>query len=499
MKISQMRCLDIGCLEGGFSLTLGMIAAEVVGLDIRPENLIKAEFARSVLRQDNVRFVQGDMHKLDDYDLGAFDLIIASGVLYHVEAFRIHGFLAGLRRRCRGMLLVDTHVATSAKSCFSEGGYDYHGRVFVEFDDALPKTSWSSMDNQHSFWLTERSLTNALVDAGFEFVIKPMSPTVEYPWKDRVILCAFDLRGADVSTDGGQPFVVRLPEPDSRADYHPMLDHPSQIAIDGPVQAPQHCRLSLDDDLLPPIELMRTEVFPIAEEWFSWGDEWKSILRGFGRLRSHGKVLEIGCGLGRIAFSLRKYLDQGEYQGFDVRKDAIDFLRRKFTSRYGNFSFSAADVFNGHYNPNGTVDGNKFTFPYPSEEFDIVFAASVFDHLLPGTLSNYFAETRRVLRPHGRLVASFFFVENLRSVSARAPGFESRDFLFENRYGDYGGDVRVANGDNPEKLVAHSLDYLDRIAKENGLRILTTFPGSWSGLYDNTVSTLDLAIFVKDK
>jgi cyclopropane fatty-acyl-phospholipid synthase-like methyltransferase len=44
---------------------------------------------------------------------------------------------------------------------------------------------------------------------------------------------------------------------------------------------------------------------------------------------------------------------------------------------------------------------------------DLVFAASVFTHVLPANVAHYFREAARILRPDGRCIFSFFFVGSL--------------------------------------------------------------------------------------
>jgi SAM-dependent methyltransferase len=89
-------------------------------------------------------------------------------------------------------------------------------------------------------------------------------------------------------------------------------------------------QIAYDPQLLPPLRLMRTEGIDVLEEWFRWGEEWSVLLRAFGGLRVTSDVLEIGCGLGRIAFPLRFFLRKGTYRGFDISRQKIDFLQRPF-------------------------------------------------------------------------------------------------------------------------------------------------------------------------
>ncbi len=73
--------------------------------------------------------------------------------------------------------------------------------------------------------------------------------------------------------------------------------------------------LACEPALLPPPELMRTEGITILEEWLRWGKEWSVLLRVYGHLQSDAHVMEIGCGLGRIAFPLR-YAGRHRPHGF---------------------------------------------------------------------------------------------------------------------------------------------------------------------------------------
>jgi hypothetical protein len=61
--------------------------------------------------------------------------------------------------------------------------------------------------------------------------------------------------------------------------------------------------ITWEPKIIPTPELMSLEIRPNLEEWFRWGDEWSFILRAHGGARIDSSILEIGCGLGRIAVS----------------------------------------------------------------------------------------------------------------------------------------------------------------------------------------------------
>jgi SAM-dependent methyltransferase len=69
-------------------------------------------------------------------------------------------------------------------------------------------------------------------------------------------------------------------------------------------------------------------------------------------------------------------------------------------------------VQNARYNPHGRLSASQVAFPYHDASFDFAFAASVFTHLDADECRHYLAEARRVLRPGGRLMATFFLVDD---------------------------------------------------------------------------------------
>jgi SAM-dependent methyltransferase len=129
-----------------------------------------------------------------------------------------------------------------------------------------------------------------------------------------------------------------------------------------------------------------------------------------GQLAPDGRVLDIGCGPGRIAAPLTRQLQGGSYEGFDVVPRSIQWCQRKISARHPNFRFQLADIRNAQYNPNGSQEARTYDFPYPDREFDLALAASVFTHMRPGEIERYVSEAARVLKPEGRLLASFFLL-----------------------------------------------------------------------------------------
>lgn len=193
------RVVDIGCLEGYFSVECALQGATVLGVEGKTINVKKCEFVKSVLGIKNLSFVKDDAMKVTKKKYGTFDVVVALGLLYHLDD--PFTFLENISKLCTGFLLLDTHVALRGQPT-SSGGWKppvspltefkfrnktYAGRLYREFDPdatqlAKELSVTASLKNEHSAWLTEDSLVALLRDVGFEQVSKFVFPERDNAW-----------------------------------------------------------------------------------------------------------------------------------------------------------------------------------------------------------------------------------------------------------------------------------------------------------------------------
>jgi ubiquinone/menaquinone biosynthesis C-methylase UbiE len=189
------------------------------------------------------------------------------------------------------------------------------------------------------------------------------------------------------------------------------------------------------------------------------------------------RLLDVGCGTGRIARPLAGFLGpDGSYDGLDVDRRAIGWCRRRYR-RDRRFRFRVADVYSPRRNAGGAHSAADYRFPYDDGAFDVVAAADVITHLLESEADHQLAEIARVLAPGGRALVTCFLLDD-ESRAAIAAGTAGLPFL------DPDGQVAVVSEDLPEEAVAYDRDWVAAALERHGLALAATEPGSWSGRED---------------
>ncbi len=161
----------------------------------------------------------------------------------------------------------------------------------------------------------------------------------------------------------------------------------------------------------PGIPPRRTRDFVGGGDFREIGQEFAGHLRELAGLKPSDRVLEVGSGIGRIALPLTTELgSEGSYHGLEIVKRGVRWCERHITTSHPNFRFVHADIHNGTYNRRGRIDADSYRFPFESSSFDLALLTSVFTHLLRPTVEHYLTELGRVLRPGGRLLGTFYLL-----------------------------------------------------------------------------------------
>lgn len=153
-----------------------------------------------------------------------------------------------------------------------------------------------------------------------------------------------------------------------------------------------------------PREWDATAYHHLSEPQFTWGR------RVLDRLTLHGneRVLDAGCGSGRLTRELAKRVGSGFAVGCDLSE---------------NMAHAAAASF-GAAAARAVVCADLSTLPFAATTFDAVFSTATFHWILDH--DRLFAELRRVLRSRGQLEAQCGGGPNLASVHARADALRAQ-------------------------------------------------------------------------
>lgn len=119
------------------------------------------------------------------------------------------------------------------------------------------------------------------------------------------------------------------------------------------------------------------------------------------------KVLDFGCGPGRVAQWFQKIHPAAKLHGCDIDPDPI---------AWANENLDGVFEVNPHHPP----------LPFDGSHFDLVFSVSVFTHLPEDMQFEWLAELRRVTKPGGFLLLS---IHGANLASRRAPLTEGEKVL----------------------------------------------------------------------
>lgn len=187
-----------------------------------------------------------------------------------------------------------------------------------------------------------------------------------------------------------------------------------------------------------------------------------------GLVKQGSKILDVGCGCGRLAHSLATNPEMTklgvQYTGMDIDSRSIEWCRKSIQSRNPQFSFYHVDMRSRTYNPEGKHEAKTYRFPHQDGSLDLIILTSVFTHLLEPEVDHYLAELSRIIKPGGAVYASFFTYkskdEALSGVARRRQKFP----FFHGRYA-------LESEEFPENAVAFEENHLLGMVSSHGMKL----------------------------
>ncbi|MBY5931582.1 class I SAM-dependent methyltransferase [Tateyamaria omphalii] len=208
--------------------------------------------------------------------------------------------------------------------------------------------------------------------------------------------------------------------------------------------------------------------YSAAGDYVPQGDEIINRLHDDFDLTDGCRVLDIGCGIGRLATAFHRKGSRIRYDGFDIVKYGVEWCTKTIPPAEG-YTFKHADVHNPFYNPWGKIAARTYRFPYPENSFDLAIAVSVFTHLLEPETRAYFEQAMRVLDVGGKTYFTTFLIPE------HIP--DNRNFSFRHQIDE----AYVERLEEPEMAVGYTLAFWQAMAEANNARLVQINRGSWTG------------------
>ncbi len=231
------------------------------------------------------------------------------------------------------------------------------------------------------------------------------------------------------------------------------------------IQVPEHLTRHHGGGIL--IKDGRDQFSQVSEKFAETFELW-------GGLKSRDRVLDIGCGPGRMAIGIgERFGWTNDYIGFDINKADIEFCNSVITKQFPSFRFYYFDVENSHYNKKGLLSASTVKFPAEDHTIDFVFATSVYTHLYNKDVAHYLKETARVCR--GRSLSTWFIIDE-KYEAGRKAGKARFNFPHIATDGTYIQDL-----EKTLDAVGHKIELIEQMHRDAGLKITDIYPGEWTG------------------
>ncbi len=183
--------------------------------------------------------------------------------------------------------------------------------------------------------------------------------------------------------------------------------------------------------------------------WNIWAEF--SIFRKF--IRDRDKILDAGCGNGRLIELLRnKKID---YTGIDFSEGLIEIAKKK----YPGYKF---------------LVGNILSLPFPDNYFDVVLSVAVLHHIPSNNLRmKAIQEARRVLKKNGKFILTVWDVWGKRNLLLLVLRYSLLKLLGKSKL-DF-RDVFVPWGKKTNRYYHFfTKKEIEKLVKRNGFRVLSS-------------------------
>jgi SAM-dependent methyltransferase len=219
--------------------------------------------------------------------------------------------------------------------------------------------------------------------------------------------------------------------------------------------------------------------------------EWAHVIGVFQTIiyqtlgkKSGNQILDIGCGTGLVGISCEPFVRNGGfYTGMDIQRDQIEFCKKHYTE--SNFKFIHLNHSNPMYvneQPNDLEE-----WPIGNDSIDMATAVSVWTHLREEEAKFYFKEIKRVLKPGGKAIITFFYLDELYQKSlqrrsdrvGRFHGTNQMDWIFDEPAYDSQNWFSRKKNRVPENAIGVNEVGINELQEISGMKLRKVYTGNW--------------------
>lgn len=204
--------------------------------------------------------------------------------------------------------------------------------------------------------------------------------------------------------------------------------------------------------LLPRIGSAGVETF--VAEGFSLKECVRRCLPIDVPLSPGSRVLDFGCGVGRLLWHLQDESDNVDFVGCDIDERSIAWVRERFGAQFRVF-----------------VNDDRPPLPLEGDSIDLVVSLSVFTHI-PDYWAEWLLELRRILKPNGAALLSYQGAQMYQESLGDPEDLRSAGFVVDGRDNTW---------DQGGPQVYQSDEWIQSNWSTPGLAVEAVFPGGLGG------------------
>ena len=225
------------------------------------------------------------------------------------------------------------------------------------------------------------------------------------------------------------------------------------------------------------------------------GDACKGILDRYLTIDSNSRLLDFGCGVGRVLLSvLKQQPEVGRITGFDILAQVITFCDTHIASAFPQTRFELIQGRNEHYDRfiamagAGAAKSHALLRSEYASAFTDIYAFSVFTHVEMADFRSLLELLANLLEPGGTLLFTAFLLTpfSRHSIQEGTTWWVS----FADVATEAQGDIFIGNVADRLSFIAFDLGLVEQMVFEAGLVLTHVEHGSWAS--GNAFSSLSM-------